>query len=88
MPIKAAGPLVRGLSVLTHKLLVPMTYVLGIGSTNELSGSVDYRHTCCEFTIGNLSNRVHHLRDGVLGVVRPWKHQPATFKMHWLVATE
>jgi hypothetical protein len=41
MPITAVGPLVRSLSVPTHKLLVPVTYVLGIGGTDELTGSVD-----------------------------------------------
>jgi hypothetical protein len=80
---------VRSISVPTHKLLVPMTYALGIGGVNELTGSVDYRHTCCEFTIRNPSNTLHHHHPGgVLGVQLPWVHQLATCKMHWLVATE
>jgi lipopolysaccharide transport system ATP-binding protein len=65
------------------KLLAPTTYVLAIGGTNELTGSVDYPHSCCEFTIRNLSDMVHHhLQGGVLGFQLSWNHQPATRKMH------
>lgn len=55
-------------------LLAPTTYLLTIGSLSRFAGTVDYHHSCCEFTLRDLSSQ-DQSRLGVLGIKLPWYHR-------------
>jgi lipopolysaccharide transport system ATP-binding protein len=60
------------------RLLAPTTYLLSVGCFNQFSGPVEYQQACCEFTLRDLSNKLH--RSGVLGVQLPWDHRSSSLE--------
>jgi lipopolysaccharide transport system ATP-binding protein len=55
-------------------LLAPTTYLLTIGSIARYAGTIDYQHSCCEFSLRDLSTQ-DQSRSGVLGVKLPWDYR-------------
>ena len=56
------------------RLLAPTTYLLTVGSFSRYAGTIDGHHSCCEFTLRDLSSQ-DQTRSGVLGIQLPWDHQ-------------
>jgi lipopolysaccharide transport system ATP-binding protein len=56
------------------RLLASTTYLLTVGSASKYAGVLDHEHTCCEFTLRDLSTQ-DQSRPGVLGIRLPWEHE-------------
>ncbi len=58
------------------RLLGETSYLLSVSSGVALTGWVEQREDCCEFTLRDFSNRLTtNGRSCVLGVMLPWDHQ-------------
>ena len=57
------------------QLLAPTTYFLTVGSVDAYNGTIDGHHSCCEFTLRDLSPH-DQSRSGVLGIKLPWDYRP------------
>jgi lipopolysaccharide transport system ATP-binding protein len=55
-------------------LLAPTTYLLTVGSIARYVGTVDHHHSCCEFTLRDLSSQ-EQAPMGVIGVKLPWDYR-------------
>jgi hypothetical protein len=66
-------PLLASLIAVPGQLLAPMTYLMNIGCCNQAGEMLDFRMSCCEFTI-------HHVgaqqpgRPGFFSTLLPWSH--------------
>jgi lipopolysaccharide transport system ATP-binding protein len=58
------------------QLLAPTTYLLTVGSIDAYNGTIDGHHSCCEFTLRDLSSQ-NQSRSGVLGVKLLWDYRDA-----------
>ncbi|MGP0066207.1 MAG: ABC transporter ATP-binding protein [Isosphaeraceae bacterium] len=72
------------------QLLAPMTYLMNIGCFGQAGELLDFRESCCEFTLRDLVSQRPD-RPGFLSVLLPWEHhqapRPEPSRPHERVAT-
>ena len=56
------------------RLLAPTTYLLTVGSIDAYNGTIDGHHSCCEFSLRDLSSQ-DQSSSGVLGIKLPWDYR-------------